>query len=103
MKIENESLSISRKNQIIKSKLNKFFNNRLIVIDEVHNIRMTNENKDKHVAKAIQHLVSKVENMKLLPGTYDIIISSKNISNFKNSAKNIEYWIALEPESTYEA
>ena len=66
MKIENESLSISRKNQIIKSKLNKLFNNRLIVIDEVHNIRMTNENKDKHVAKAIQHLVSKVENMKLL-------------------------------------
>ena len=45
----------------------------------------------------------KVENMKLLPGTYDITISSKNISNFKNSAKNIEYWIALEPESTYEA
>jgi len=43
----------------------------------------------------------KVENMKLLPGTYDITISSKNISNFKNSAKNIEYWIALEPESTY--
>jgi len=45
----------------------------------------------------------KVENMKLLPGTYDITISSKNISNFKNSAKNSEYWIALEPESTYEA
>ncbi len=45
----------------------------------------------------------KVENMKLLPGTYDIVISSKNISNFKNSPKNIEYWIALEPESTYEA
>ena len=41
--------------------------------------------------------------MKLLPGTYDIVISSKNISNFKNSPKNIEYWIALEPESTYEA
>ena len=45
----------------------------------------------------------KVENMKLLPGTYDITISSKNISNFKNSNKNVEYWIALEPESTYEA
>ena len=45
----------------------------------------------------------KVENLKLLTGTYDITISSKNISNFKNSAKNIEYWIALEPESTYEA
>ena len=36
-------------------------------------------------------------------GTYDITISQKNISNFKNSNKNVEYWIALEPESTYEA
>ena len=45
----------------------------------------------------------KVENLKLLPGTYDITISQKNISNFKNSNKNVEYWIALEPESTYEA
>ena len=45
----------------------------------------------------------KVENLKLLPGTYDITISQKNISNFKNSNKNVEYWIALDPESTYEA
>ncbi len=43
----------------------------------------------------------KVENMKLLDGTYDVAISSKNISHYKNKSFDIEYWIALEPESTY--
>jgi len=43
----------------------------------------------------------KVENMKLLEGTYDVVISSKNISHYKNKSSDIEYWIALEPESTY--
>jgi len=43
----------------------------------------------------------KVENMKLLDGTYDVEISSKNISHYKNKNIDIEYWIALEPESTY--
>ena len=43
----------------------------------------------------------KVENMKLLDGTYDVEISSKNISHYKNKTIDIEYWIALEPESTY--
>ena len=43
----------------------------------------------------------KVENMKLLDGTYDVEISAKNISHYKNKNSDIEYWIALEPESTY--
>ena len=43
----------------------------------------------------------KVENLKLLDGDYDVKISSKNISHFKNQNSSIEYWIALEPESTY--
>ena len=43
----------------------------------------------------------KVENMKLLDGTYDVEISSKNISHYKNKTIDIEFWIALEPESTY--
>ena len=43
----------------------------------------------------------KVENMKLLDGTYDVEISSKNISHYVNKSTDVEYWIALEPESTY--
>ena len=43
----------------------------------------------------------KVENLKLMQGSYDVQVSSKNISHFKNSAGNVEYFIALEPESAY--
>ena len=44
----------------------------------------------------------KVENLKLMPLTYDVKVSSKNISHFKSQTNNaVEYWIALEPESSY--
>ena len=43
----------------------------------------------------------KVENLKLMDGSYDVSVSSKNISHFKNKNSQVEYWIALEPESTY--
>lgn len=43
----------------------------------------------------------KVENMKLLDGNYDVEISARNISHYTNKSTDIEYWIALEPESTY--
>jgi len=43
----------------------------------------------------------KVENLKLLSGTYDVSISSKKISYFKNQNIDIGYFIALEPESYY--
>ena len=45
----------------------------------------------------------KVENLKLIPGSYDVQVSSKNISHFKNLTGNVEYFIALEPESNYNA
>ncbi len=43
----------------------------------------------------------KRENLKLLPGDYDVSISSKGVSHFKSASKNLEYWIALEPNSQY--
>ena len=45
----------------------------------------------------------KVENLKLLPGSYSVEVSSKNISKFTNNNVDIEYFIALEPESSYDA
>ena len=41
----------------------------------------------------------KIENLKIIPGDYDVAVSSKSISHFKNKVKPIEYWIALEPDS----
>ena len=40
----------------------------------------------------------KIENLKIIPGDYDVAVSSKSISHFKNKVKPIEYWIALEPD-----
>ena len=43
-----------------------------------------------------QKFFFKVENLKLLSGDYDVEVSTKGISRFKNVNKNIEYYIALE-------
>lgn len=55
-----------KRENIIKQKLIKIFKNRLIIIDEVHNIRMTDDNKDKRVATALMKLVENVQHMRLL-------------------------------------
>ena len=44
----------------------------------------------------------KVENIKIIPGSYDVIVSSKLLSQFTNSQYNLKYYIALEPDSTFE-
>ena len=38
----------------------------------------------------------KVENLKLLSGDYNVQVSNKGISHFKNISKDVEYFIALE-------
>jgi len=43
----------------------------------------------------------KVENIKIIPGNYDVVISKKLISHFKNTRYNLSYWIALEPDSSF--
>jgi len=45
----------------------------------------------------------KVEHLKLLTGDYDVVISSKGMAKFTNHSYNVVYYIALEPDSTYEA
>ena len=55
-----------RKKTLIKNKLKKDFNNRLIIIDEVHNIRITDDNENKRVAIELTNLIKSVDNLKLL-------------------------------------
>ena len=42
-----------------------------------------------------------IPNLKILPGDYEVIISSKLISQFNHKDKPVKYWIALEKTSTY--
>ena len=44
----------------------------------------------------------KVENIKIIPAAYDVTISSKLLAKFTNSNYNLIYYIALEPDSTFE-
>ena len=43
----------------------------------------------------------KVENIKIIPGSYKVVISSKLLSQFKNELYSVTYWIALEPDSQF--
>ena len=44
----------------------------------------------------------KIENIKILPGTYEVVVSHKLLSKFTNKDCDLKYYIALEPDSTYE-
>ena len=45
----------------------------------------------------------KVENIKIIPGAYDVVVSSKLLSKFSNTRYDLKYYIALEPDSTFES
>ena len=45
----------------------------------------------------------KVENLKMISGDYDVAVSSRSIAHFTNTKLPIEYWIALEPDSVFDA
>jgi len=44
----------------------------------------------------------KVENIKIIPGAYDVVVSSKLLSQFTNTKYSLTYYIALEPDYTFE-
>ena len=43
----------------------------------------------------------KVENIKILPGAYDVVVSQKLLSRFTAKNYDLTYYIALEPDSTF--
>ena len=45
----------------------------------------------------------KVENLKLISGDYDVVISAKNLAYFVNHGRPVSYFIAMEPDSTFES
>ena len=44
----------------------------------------------------------KVENIKILPGNYSVVVSQKLLSRFTSKNQDLTYYIALEPDSTFE-
>jgi hypothetical protein len=81
----------------IKRNLNNEFNSRLIVIDEIHNIRITEDNENKKVAQYLMRLVESAENMRLLfmsatpmYNNYKEIIYLLNLMNVNDRRAKIE-------------
>ena len=88
---------VKNKEEIIKNKLRQSFNNRLIIIDEVHNIRITDDNKAKRVAQELFKLVKNVDNLRLLflsatplYNNYKEIVWLINIMNLNDKRSEID-------------
>jgi len=47
------------------------------------------------------NFVLNIENLKILPGDYEVSISTKLITQFKHTEIDVRYWIALEKSSTF--
>jgi hypothetical protein len=43
----------------------------------------------------------KVENIKIISGAYNVVVSKKLLSKFTNTKYNLNYYIALEPDSDF--
>ena len=93
---ELSAIKITLNKRIIR-KLKNEFDNRLIVIDEVHNIRKTEDNENKKVAIHLELLVKAVQNLKLLLlsatpmyNTYKEIIWLLNLMNINDRRGKIE-------------
>ena len=78
-------------------KLKKHFNNRLVIIDEVHNIRISDEKQDKRVAQELFKLVKYVDNLRLLLlsatpmyNSYKEIVWLLNVMNLNDRRSTIE-------------
>lgn len=78
---ENGTISL-----VVRDKKNDTSNEFSIVVGETENVFTFN---------------FKVENIKILPGAYNVCISNKLLSRFESKSRNVKYHIALEPDSTY--
>ena len=45
----------------------------------------------------------KVENLKLIAGDYDVVVSEKSLARFENHSRAVVYFVAIEPDSTFTA
>lgn len=45
-------------------------------------------------------LAFKTENIKMIPGSYDVVISFKGFAHFKNTKEDIQYWVAFEAKDS---
>uniref|UniRef100_A0A6C0BA17 Helicase ATP-binding domain-containing protein n=1 Tax=viral metagenome TaxID=1070528 RepID=A0A6C0BA17_9ZZZZ len=86
-----------KKERLFEKNLQNEFNNRLIVIDEIHNIRDSEDGENKVVASQLMNLVKKAEHIRLLLlsatpmyNSYKEIIWLLNLMNLNDRRATIE-------------
>ena len=106
--INSETYSEKQKNILIKNKLQKYFGERLLIIDEIHNIRDSDENSNKLVASQLYKLVKYVDNMKLILmsatpifNDYKEIIFLTNLLNLNDKRSTIELNDVFNKDGTF--
>jgi len=89
--------SKEERNKMKIQKIKNVFNNRLIIIDEVHNIRITKENKNRKSAELLMDVAKYSENMRLLLlsatpmyNSYEEIIWLTNLMNLNDKRSVIK-------------
>jgi len=83
----------------------------LSLISEDGEINLVVRNKDNDTSNSYSAKVGetdkefafnfKIENIKIIPDVYKVLVSPRNISQFISTKYNLQYWIALEPDSTF--
>lgn len=83
----------------------------LSLISDDGEINLVVRNKDNDTSNSFSAKVGetdkefvfnfKIENIKIIPDVYKVLVSPRNISQFISSKYNLQYWIALEPDSTF--
>jgi len=96
-KVDDEDLTPSKRKKEMIKKLKQTFNNRMIIIDEIQNVRITDDNKDKRVAMELFKLVKYADNLRLLflsatpmYNSYKEIIWILNILNLNDRRSQVE-------------
>ncbi len=72
---------------VVRDKKNETSNDFSVIVGETDNVFSFN---------------FKVENIKIIPGSYEVVVSKKLLSRFTSSDYDLCYYIALEPDSTFE-
>ena len=74
-----------------------------LVVSDTGNVSSDIFSTKVGIADKIFRMIFKTENLnKIMEGTYDVRLSSKRISHFKRTTDSLQYWIALEQNSTFE-
>lgn len=83
----------------------------LSLISDDGEINLVVRNKDNDTSNSFSAKVGetdkdfvfnfKIENIKIIPDVYNVLVSPRNVSQFTSSKYDLRYWIALEPDSTF--